>query len=102
VACALLVVTGGLLVCVETLAGSLLLTGVRDEFRGRVMSLFSAAAMGMPRVGGLEAGWLAGVLGAPLALGLGALAALVCTGPVAWIIVAAGRRQARLAAEEQA
>jgi len=101
-ACALLVVTGGLLVSVETLAGSLLLTGVRDEFRGRVMSLFSAAAMGLPRVGGLGAGWLAGVLGAPLALSLGALAALVCTGPVAWIIVAAGRRQTRLLAEEQA
>jgi MFS family permease len=96
-ACVLLVVTGGLLVGVETLGESVLLTRVRDEFRGRAMSLFSAAAMGAPRLGGLLAGWVAGMMGAPAALALGALADLVCTLPAAWL-VAAGQRRAQLAA----
>ncbi|HSJ59156.1 MAG TPA: MFS transporter [Anaerolineae bacterium] len=75
-ACLMLVVVGGLLTMVETLSNALVLAGARDEYRGRVMGLYMAAGMGAPKVGGLQAGWLATLLGAPLALGVGAAAAL--------------------------
>ena len=70
--CALLVLVGALLMALEIAVNALILRHVEDEYRGRVVSLFMAAVMGAPRVGGLEAGWLAGRLGAPIAFGVGA------------------------------
>jgi MFS family permease len=84
--CALLVAVGGLLTATGAVVNTLILVGVKDEFRGRVMSLFLAAVMGAPRVGGLGAGWLAGLLGAPSALGIGAALSLVASLPLAWIV----------------
>lgn len=103
--CGLLLVVGGLLAGVETLGDALLLTGVRAEFRGRVMSLFTAATMGAPRLGGLAAGWLASsplrfgmlgqtVMGVPLALGAGAVGALLCTVPLVGALAVANAREA--------
>jgi hypothetical protein len=67
-------------------ANSLALIKVKDEFRGRVISLYTAASMGAPRVGGLQAGWLAGLWGAPLALILGAAIALAYSVSLAWFL----------------
>jgi len=68
----LLVVVGGLATALETAAMTFVQLEVEDGFRGRVMSLFGAAAMGAPRIGGLQAGWLAARWGAPWALAAGA------------------------------
>jgi MFS family permease len=91
--CVLLVAVGGLLTAVETLSNTLVTVGLHDEYRGRVMSLYSAAATGAPRLGGLGAGWLAARSGAPLALGLGAVACLVYSVPAVWLIAGKLRSQ---------
>ena len=72
--CLLLVAVGGWITALETLVNSLVLVEVKDEFRGRVISLFTAVAMGAPRIGGLQAGWLA-EWSAPLALAVGSATA---------------------------
>lgn len=84
--CILLVAVGGLLTAVETLSNTLVTVGLRDEYRGRVMSLYSAAATGAPRMGGLAAGWLASRLNAPLSLGLGAAVCLGVSVPVVYLV----------------
>jgi MFS family permease len=84
--CGLLLAVGGLLTALETLVNSQVLVGVKDEYRGRVMSVFTAAGMGAPKVGGLQAGWLAGLWGAPLALGLGAGVSLIYSAAMVWLM----------------
>lgn len=84
--CGLLLAVGSLLTALETLVDALILVGVKDEYRGRVMSLFTAAAMGAPKVGGLQAGWLAGLWGAPWAMGLGAGISLAYGAAVVWLM----------------
>ena len=79
-ACGFLILLGGWETALETAVNSLLLVEVRDEYRGRVMSLYTAAAMGAPRVGGLQAGWLAARWSAPLALGIGSVVYLMFSG----------------------
>jgi predicted MFS family arabinose efflux permease len=85
--CGLLLALGGWITAQATVVNSLMLVEVKDEFRGRTMSVFTAAAMGAPRVGGLQAGWLAASLGASLALGLGAVASLIYSALAAWILL---------------
>ncbi len=68
----LLVGVGALTTALETGAMTFVQVEVADGYRGRVMSLFGAAAMGAPRIGGLQAGWLASRWGAPWALAAGA------------------------------
>ncbi len=94
--CALLLVVGGGAAAVETVANALVLVDVRDEFRGRVMTVFMAAAMGAPRIGGLQAGWLADRVGAPLALVAGAVVSLACAVAVTIAVhrLSAGSQQA--------
>jgi MFS family permease len=50
---------------------------VSDEYRGRVMSVYSMMFMGMAPVGALLAGWGAGLIGAPGVLMAGGSIALV-------------------------
>jgi predicted MFS family arabinose efflux permease len=90
--CVLLLGVGFCITALETVANSLTLVEVKDEFRGRVISLYTAASMGAPRVGGLQAGWLAGLWGAPLALALGAAIFLVYSASLAWLLRGKVRR----------
>jgi MFS family permease len=59
------------------MANTLLQTHVSDEFRGRVMSIYSMIMFGGMPLGALWAGTVAQFLGAPLTLMLNALVALV-------------------------
>jgi hypothetical protein len=56
----------------NALANTLLQIATPDELRGRVMSLWSLTFQGMMRLGGLQAGFVADWIGAPLSVGLGA------------------------------
>jgi MFS family permease len=47
-----------------------------DELRGRVMSLYSLISQGMTHLGGLQAGFVADWIGAPVSVGLGAAISL--------------------------
>ncbi len=74
---ALMLVTGVSFVWQNALANTLLQISTPDELRGRVMSLWSLTFQGMMRVGGLQAGFVADWIGAPLSVGIGAAASLV-------------------------
>ena len=71
-----IVVTGGSMVVLLASSNTLLQTIVEDDKRGRVMSLFAMAFMGMAPFGSLFAGGLAGVIGAPWTVGVGGLVCL--------------------------
>jgi predicted MFS family arabinose efflux permease len=90
--CGLLLAVGALIMSLEIAVNSLILTRVRDEFRGRVVSVFMAAVMGAPRLGGLQTGWLVGQMGAPLALAAGAGLSLVYSLLVSSVFLARGKR----------
>ncbi len=60
----------------NAMANTLLQITSPDGFRGRVMSLYSLVTQGMTHVGGLQAGFAADWLGAPVSLGVGAALAL--------------------------
>ena len=60
----------------NALANTLLQIVTPDELRGRVMSLWSLTFQGMMRVGGLQAGFVADWIGAPLSVGIGAAISL--------------------------
>jgi MFS family permease len=77
VSCLILVLVSGAVVALKVLALTFIQRQVLDELRGRVMSVVMLFEAGVPRLGGLGAGFLAVRLGAPLALGLGALGCLV-------------------------
>jgi MFS family permease len=47
-----------------------------DNMRGRIMSIYSMVFQGMMRAGGMQAGFMATIIGAPLAVATGALASL--------------------------
>jgi MFS family permease len=67
----LLLVTGFGVVVTTAGINTFLQTLVDEEMRGRVMSLFTMAFVGMSPLGSLLAGWLAVRIGAPAAIGLG-------------------------------
>ncbi len=56
----------------NTLANTLLQITAPDSLRGRVMSQYSLVTQGMHQLGGLQAGFVADWIGAPLSVGLGA------------------------------
>lgn len=60
----------------NAMANTLLQITAPDRFRGRVMSLYSLVTQGMTHVGGLQAGFAADWLSAPVSLSLGAGVAL--------------------------
>ncbi|MCW5848766.1 MAG: MFS transporter [Anaerolineae bacterium] len=67
---------GGMMV--YNMANALVQSQVSDEFRGRVMSVYSLIMFGGMPLGSLWAGTAAHFLGAPLTLTLGAGVALAC------------------------
>ncbi len=72
----LLLVTGfGMMVTTASM-NTVLQTLVDEDKRGRVMSLYTMAFMGMAPFGSLAAGWLAQRLGAPTTVLLGGLAVI--------------------------
>jgi hypothetical protein len=56
----------------NTLANTLLQITSPDLLRGRVMSQYSLVTQGMHQLGGLQAGFVADWIGAPLSVGIGA------------------------------
>ncbi|HEX9090670.1 MAG TPA: MFS transporter, partial [Anaerolineales bacterium] len=61
----------------NTLANTLVQITAPDELRGRVMSQYSLVTQGMHQLGGLQAGFVADWIGAPLSVGIGAAISLV-------------------------
>jgi MFS family permease len=61
----------------NALANTLLQLVTPDELRGRVMGVYSMTFQTMMRLGGLQAGFMADWVGAPLAVGIGAAASLL-------------------------
>jgi MFS family permease len=61
----------------NTLANTLLQITAPDNLRGRVMSQYSLVTQGMHQLGGLQAGFVADWIGAPLSVGIGAGISLV-------------------------
>jgi MFS family permease len=72
----MLFVVGISFVWQNSLANTLLQLVTPDQVRGRVMSLYSLTFQGMMRVGGLQAGFVADWVGAPLSVGIGAAISL--------------------------
>jgi MFS family permease len=72
----ILLLVGVSFVWQNALANTLLQLSTPDQMRGRVMSLYSLTFQGMMRVGGLQAGFVADRIGAPLSVGLGAALSL--------------------------
>ena len=61
--CILLALVGAGMVCITTTVNTLLQMLVQDEMRGRVMSMYALAFIGLPPVGGLLMGALADLIG---------------------------------------
>jgi MFS family permease len=61
----------------NAMANTLLQITAPDHLRGRVMSLYSLVTQGMTHVGGLQAGFVADWIGAPVSVGAGAAVALL-------------------------
>ena len=70
--CFLMVLVGMGQVFQNTLANTLLQITSPDDLRGRVMSQYSLVTQGMHQLGGLQAGFVADWIGAPLSVGIGA------------------------------
>lgn len=58
-------------VSVNATANTMIQSVVKDEYRGRVMSLYSLVLLGFQPFGGLLLGWLGETLGAATAMGIG-------------------------------
>jgi predicted MFS family arabinose efflux permease len=76
--CLVLTLVSGAVAAIKVLSIIFVQRRVRDDLRGRAMSIVVLFEAGVPRLGGLGAGYLTVRLGAPLTLGLGALGCLVC------------------------
>lgn len=73
----LLLVMGFTFTWQNALANTLLQIASPDEMRGRVMSFYTMTTQAMMRMGGLQAGFMADWMGAPFALGIGAVVSLI-------------------------
>jgi MFS family permease len=68
----------------NAMANGMLQTMVPDEYRGRLMSIYSMIVVGLPQVlGAFSAGAVAGLIGVQWAIGVGAVAMLV----FAWFVI---------------
>jgi MFS family permease len=72
----LMVLVGIGQVFLNALANTLLQVTAPDKLRGRVMSQYSLVSQGMRQLGGLQAGFVADWIGAPLSVGIGAALSL--------------------------
>lgn len=79
IAAPLLSVVGFGILVTSVSVNTILQTIVDDDKRGRVMSLYSTAFLGVAPFGGLVAGYVARALGAPYALAIGATVCAVAT-----------------------
>jgi MFS family permease len=68
----------------QTLLNTLVQLHVRDDMRGRTLSIYLSLSIGMQRLGGLEAGFLAEFLGVPVSLLLGATLSIFLTTFALW------------------
>lgn len=68
----------------NALTNTLIQITVPDELRGRVMSFYSLTFQGMMRLGGMQAGLVGQLWGAPIAVGIGAVVSLAYGAIVAW------------------
>jgi len=73
----LLLLVGMWQVFQNALANTLVQITSPDELRGRVMSQYSLVSQGMHQLGGLQAGFVADWIGAPLSVGIGAALSLL-------------------------
>ncbi len=73
---ALMLLVGITYVMQNAVANTLLQIHAPDDLRGRVMSLYALVNEGTRHVGGLQAGFVADWMGAPLSVGLGAAVSL--------------------------
>jgi MFS family permease len=73
----LLVVAGGGMMILAASVNTVLQTVVPARLRGRIMSLYAMAFMGMGTIGSLVGGWLATIIGAPLTVAMGGMGCLV-------------------------
>ncbi|HUG39206.1 MAG TPA: MFS transporter [Longimicrobiales bacterium] len=78
---ALLVVAGAGMMILSASANTVLQTVVAPEMRGRLMSLYTMAFMGMGTFGSLLGGWIGSRLGVSTAVALGGVG---CLGAAAW------------------
>jgi MFS family permease len=79
-----LVVAGLSFVAQNALANTLIQISVPDSLRGRVMSVYSLSFQGMFRMGGMQAGFMGDLIGAPATVAIGAAFCLVYGILVAW------------------
>jgi predicted MFS family arabinose efflux permease len=78
VAYPILLATGFLMIVNNAMANGMLQTMVPDEYRGRLMSIYSMIVVGLPQVvGAFTAGTVAGLIGVQWAIGIAALAMLI-------------------------
>lgn len=87
---AFLAVAGFAVMVLMAASNTILQTIVDEDKRGRVMSFYAAALLGMAPLGSLAAGWLAGVVGAERTLLFGA--GLCAAGGLAFAIQLRGLR----------
>jgi len=73
----LMALTGLTRVMQNAMANTLLQITAPDALRGRVMSFYSLVSHGMTQLGGLQAGFVADWVGAPLSVGIGAAVSLI-------------------------
>jgi MFS family permease len=76
----LITVTGFGIIIMANSTNQILQTIVEDNKRGRVMSFFVVAFLGMQPLGSLAAGALASWIGAPHTLAIGGLCAVIGAG----------------------
>jgi MFS family permease len=81
---AVLVVAGFSFVAQNALANTLIQISVPDGLRGRVMSVYSLSFQGMFRMGGMQAGLMGDLVGAPATVAIGAAFCLLYGILVAW------------------
>jgi MFS family permease len=80
----ILLATGFLMIVNNAMANGMLQTMVPDEYRGRLMSIYSMIVVGLPQVlGAFSAGAVAGLIGVQWAIGVAAVALLV----FAWFLL---------------
>ena len=74
----ILLITGFLMIVNNAMANGMLQTMVPDEYRGRLMSIYSIIVVGLPQVlGAFSAGAVAGLIGVQWAIGGAAVGMLV-------------------------
>ncbi|CAG0930469.1 hypothetical protein TFLX_01766 [Thermoflexales bacterium] len=69
-------VVGVVFILQNALANTLIQVTAPDHMRGRIMSVYSLVFQGMMRLGGMQAGFMETMIGAPLAVASGALLSL--------------------------